>query len=129
MKIFKKTGEKQMQFYKNLIAKLLHIANSDPPIVRKKEFYEIKDAILKKHGTFVGHQVQHIKKSCWSCGGTGIWTGYDNGFKWVECPPRKCYRCRDGVYDEFWVLLELYQFGGYEFHRPVKRTPDYERNG
>ena len=37
-------------------------------------------------------------------------------------PPRKCYRCNDGVYDEFWVLLELYEFGGYEFHRPVKRT-------
>ena len=44
---------------------------------------------------------------------------------WVEFdPPRKCYRCKGGVYDEFWVLLELYEFGGYEFHLPVKRTRD-----
>ena len=73
-----------MELSKKVLAKLLHIANSDPPITRKKEFYEIKDAILKKHGTLVGHQVQHIKKPCRACGGTGIFRGYDNGFKWVK---------------------------------------------
>ena len=47
----------------NILAWLLHNANSNPIYVYKKDFYEIKEHILKKHGENKGlYDFQHIQK-------------------------------------------------------------------
>lgn len=96
---------------KRLLGLFLHIANSSPPIIGRKEFYELKTRLLKRWGRLVANDWQHIVKECWNCEGRGT---------------IGCYRCRtygmgDGIWDEFYVWLERWKLGNYEFHIPRER--------
>lgn len=107
----------------NLLGDVLHIANSRPPLIRQREFYALKDKLLQRYGTSDGFDVQHIKKECWSCDGTG--KAYRDAFvfgQWRSVYVGKCFRCNNGVYHEFWVRLERYRLGRHTFHIPKERT-------
>jgi len=91
-------------YFLRLLGYVLHTANSGPSFSWKNDFYRLKERLLKKYATTHFSDVQHIKKICWSCDG--------------NVP---CHRCINGVYDEFWVLLNRYELGGFIFHIPVCR--------
>lgn len=111
---------------KKLIAILLHYANKKPPNSRKSAFYAVKSEILSKYGQKVGHDVQHIHKECYTCGGCGI---FHSDWKVAEI----CWKCSGtGVYEEYWTLLTKYDFCGYEFHQPITKlyeNPNYRTFG
>lgn len=95
-----------------VIAKLLHIANSEPPgqKVWKDRFYGIKNRILHRWGKRDGIDLQAFDgKRCWSCEGTG-----------GLYEPCGCYKC-DGT---GWyrspriVQLNRWRLGRYVFHEP-----------
>lgn len=97
--------------FKKSLGSVLNAANSSPDLVDRFWFYGMKDRILKRFGKRVAWDKQHIVKECWSCFGSGSYSMYES-----------CWKCRGtGVFDEFWVLLEVWNLGGYEFHRPVER--------
>lgn len=103
-------------------SRLLHIANSSPPH-RKMEFYALKERLLRAYGTLLGYDCQHVEKECWTCEGTGVykeWVYYKGQEVLAKREP--CRRCNDGVYSEFWVLLEAWKWGPYEFHTPIDRS-------
>ena len=106
---------------KKTIGKLLHVANSYPDAVDKAAFYRMKSIILKRLGTRDGFDIQHIKgKKCFTCGGSGIYTGYhfNSGDEWNE----PCWRCWGGWYKRpVWVVLDRYRLGGFVFHQPACR--------
>lgn len=110
----------------NLIGWLLHNANSGPPFGNKKEFYLLKDRILRLCGTCTTQQVnlftkeltpavqyQHFeKKDCFHCG-SSYWCD--------DCADLDhCCRCDgSGIYlPECWVELWEYSLGKYRFHIP-----------
>ncbi len=94
----------------SLLARLLHVANSSPPHTRRKEFYALKDRLLKRYAVRGGDEIQEIKKECW---------GYNNDH---GCHKTTLCKCRGtGVFDHFFVRLEVYRWRGYKFHRPVER--------
>lgn len=111
-----------------MIARLLHCANASPPWDQKREFYALKERLLKRHGTPDGADVQHIEgKICFRCSGSG--QGYSD-YGWDDY----CYRCDGtGWYKrQKWVVLNRYRFGGYTFHVPgevsyKKPEPDTTR--
>jgi len=103
-----------------LIAWLLHLANSDPP-VHQSEFYELKKRLLYKHGTYDGDDIQHIVDKCW-----GYYSHkYDHG---EPCGP-SCRKCGGtGIFVEKWFVLRRYTWHGYSFHVPnhrLYRAPEY----
>lgn len=107
--------------FQKIIGLFLHIANSSPPFLWKDEFYSIKRALLKRYGAFVGREIQHIEKTCYTCDGTGIYYYYrswDGSIHYKEL----CYRCKNGIYAEYWVLLDKFKLGKYYFHIPRGRT-------
>ncbi len=93
-----------------ILARLLHLANSSPPICRRDEFYALKDRLLLRYAERLPKdQIQEIKKECWG--------RYQEG-----CPGPSCRRCGgSGVWDLFCVRLAVYQWGRYRFHRPIER--------
>jgi hypothetical protein len=97
---------------KRFLGRLLHLANSDVPLFGNEQFYAIKERMLREWGTRDGEDWQHIRKECWTCHGTGIFS--DFGY------PLRCNRCTRGVYDEKWIRLERWRLGGYVFHRPAE---------
>lgn len=108
----------------NPLATLLHLANSQPPWQFKREFYAIKERLLKRYGTPDDADVQHLPgKQCWTCDGTGLYSKYS------EC--RKCWGT--GWYlSPVWVCLDRYRWGKYVFHMPgevsyTKPEPDITR--
>ena len=106
---------------------LLHWANSDPPAFRKDEFYALKARLLRRLGTHVQDQEQHIVKPCW---GERCYDD-DMDYEYSGCGPN-CRRCRGtGKYDEFWVTLEERDLAGYRFHVPVggRRSRPSQLNG
>lgn len=103
---------------KQLLGLVLHVANTSPPILGRSEFYKLKTQLLQRHGRLVAHDWQHIVKPCWGPDERG-------------CGEKGCYRCRrrmykPGVWMEFYVWLERWQLGGYEFHVPRERVYQYE---
>ena len=103
-----------------MIGWLLHKANRDVPLLYKDRFYRIKHQILIKYGTKIGQEIQHIKKECWACDGSGIFK-----CEWKE--PESCWSCRGtGVYEEFWSRLDKYKLGNWYFHNPIERLYKYE---
>lgn len=102
------------------LAVVLKHANAQPPFANdaRADFYRLKEAILRTHGKIVGEDVQHIRKVCWGCGGSG----------WIEehsysMPSDDCDKCRGtGVYSERWIVLERWEMAGLIFHRPVGST-------
>lgn len=98
-----------------ILSTLLHYANRNVLHIYRNEFYEIKDNLLKKYGKYILNELQHIKKKCYNCDGTGI-------FKCNWKPNEMCWSCGgSGIYSEFWVLLKKYNFGSYYFHIPVTK--------
>jgi hypothetical protein len=101
---------------KFLLGYILHLANSDIPFLHKDKFYVIKTKFLKKYGTFICNEIQHIKKECYRCNSEGV---YRSKFKLSE----PCWSCLGtGVYDEFWVRLEKYKLGNFYFHNPIQKS-------
>lgn len=94
-----------------MISYLLHCANASPPMVRRKEFYALKDRLMRRFGEQqAGNHVQEIEKECWG--------PYREG-----CPGAGCRRCGgSGIFDHFFVELEVWQWGRWRFHRPLRRT-------
>lgn len=89
-------------------------ANTAPSGAWKQEFYELKQKLLVKYAEPVRIDLQHIRKECWSCMGTGILCGseYHN----------ICWDCNGtGVYAEYWFELTVWQWGKYRFHTPGKK--------
>jgi hypothetical protein len=99
------------------IARLLHVANSNPADGFRKEFYSIKRRLLLSRAKHVGRDLQSIPGSkCFSCHGTGWWESYSGMYEDV------CNRCYDGWYKRpFWVYLEKYEWHGFKFHVPGER--------
>lgn len=98
------------------LCRLLASANACPPIGDDRErFYAIKDRILRKRGKLIGEDIQHIVKPCWTCDASGIYGQYEDGSDII------CNRCIKGIFDEFWVTLERWDWCGRIFHRPKMR--------
>jgi len=71
--------------------------------------YAIKERILRRWGRLVGEDIQHIKRECYSCDGSGYYYAGED-----------CWLCGGtGIYDEKWIRLERWEFGGHIFHRPI----------
>ena len=100
-----------------LLSNLLHYANRT---VQSENFYRIKNQILIRHGKIVGYDVQFIDgKKCYTCGGTGIYVGYNySGYQFSDA----CRRCLGGWYRlPVWNVLAKLRFGKFTFHQPKKR--------
>ena len=111
---------KQNLIVKYIIGWLLHYANRDIPFLARSQFYKLKTRLLLKYATKTGTDIQHIKKECYHCGGTGT-------FKCDWKLPEPCWRCMgSGVYDEFWSRLDKYNLGKWYFHNPVEIMYVYE---
>jgi hypothetical protein len=96
---------------KKIIGKLLYMANTLP--YNNAVFYPLKNRLLKKYGTLLLPDLQHIKKICRNCDGSGLWNPYRK---------ETCRHCGgSGIYEEFWVILDKYEIGGYEFYCPRER--------
>jgi hypothetical protein len=105
---------------KYILGWLLHLANRDVGIFYKEQFYAIKKKLLLKYGTYLGEEIQHIRKECYSCDSTGI-------FKCDWKLSETCFNCRGtGVYEQYWTRLDKYKLGRYTFHNPTKRQYEYE---
>lgn len=102
-----------------VLSRLLHYANANPPFTHRARFYDLKDKLLRKHGTFRGHEIQEIKKLCW-----GEISHYNSWGDPVyhNCNPA-CGRCGGtGIFDIRWIRLERWEWGRYVFHIPVDDT-------
>lgn len=97
---------------KRVLGRLLHRANSSPEWP-KDDFYSMKERILSRFGTQRDYDLQEIPpKACWTCDGTGWYAKGD------RC--RRC--CGSGEYaSTVWVVLERWELGGYQFHKPTTR--------
>ncbi|UHG93289.1 hypothetical protein [Spirosoma oryzicola] len=99
-----------------ILSWLLHHANKQPEY--KDPFYAIKKRILDYYGKPAGNDIQIIPgKKCWTCDGTGIYTGYywQSGEKWYDT----CNRCWRGWYiSPKFTVLNRVKFGPYVFHQP-----------
>jgi hypothetical protein len=92
---------------RRLLSWLLRHANAHPPATRSKEFYALKDRLLRRYAAHVGSDVQRIAAPCW-----GRYPG--------PCEGDRCPRCGGtGVYAERFIALERWNFAGRIFHRPV----------
>jgi hypothetical protein len=93
-----------------LVAWLLYHANRNP----NQGFYQLKDKILKRYGKRTGYEIQHIKKECWTCNGSGVYP--------YPSFTQTCLNCGGtGIYSEFWVQLGVYRLGWRSFHIPETR--------
>lgn len=95
---------------------LLRVANSSPPPITRREFYNLKDRLLRSRAVFRGHDLQEIIQPCWG--------PYDriHGHH-IGCQGGCCPRCGgSGVYDKRWVRLERWDWGGSLFHIPSGET-------
>lgn len=87
------------------------------------DFYRVKDVILRKYGKAVGYDIQHIEgKKCRSCGGKSYHPKYSNRYPYNVYDYADCWHCCGGWFKyPQWICLERIAFGGYIFHRPLKR--------
>lgn len=98
-----------------ILATLLHYANAAPPPFRTA-FYELKERLLRQHGTFIGHHIQEITKECW---GPRVWNRQYGGYSYLDCQRHRDCRCSGtGIFDQRWIRLERWEWCGFEFHRP-----------
>lgn len=98
---------------KYIIGWLLHISNTNLAYKFKKDFYKLKDKLVKKFGKKIGTDIQHIKEICYQCNGTGI---FESNWK----PPEPCWYCFNG-YHEYWTVLDKYKISKWTFHNPVEK--------
>lgn len=101
----------------NILSWLLHHANR---YTKEGEFYEIKKKLLAKYGKYIDDDVQFFDGCrCWTCGGSGVYTGYRWDMSKFTDGCRSC--CGTGWYREpTYVILKRFQFGKYSFHQPWK---------
>jgi hypothetical protein len=100
-----------------LVARLLWLANTDPPDLERQRFYAIKNRLLHAYGRSTGHIWQRVSKRCWWCHGDGI-----EEPPWVPDRGMPCERCNGtGEFDHFWVRLSTWDLAGFRFHRPEFR--------
>lgn len=103
---------------------LLHHANrcaKNYPYL--KEFYAVKDRLLKS-AVKDGYDIQHIRGlRCRSCGGTGVHEKYSMYPPYKVYDTDGCWRCgATGFYKlPIWICLQRVKFGRYLFHQPLKR--------
>lgn len=104
--------------WQSIVATLLHYANSCPPHWRS-EFYALKSELMRRHGTFCGHDLQEIRKECW-----GPWERDDYGeYSPTKCLGENCPKCDgSGLFDVRWVRLERWEWCGFSFHCPSGDT-------
>jgi hypothetical protein len=105
---------------KLILSWLLHHANR---YHKDEHFYTIKRKILDKYGVVTDYHYQKIEgKKCWTCYGTGIWTGYSwyNNRQYSDT----CNKCGgDGWYiNPSWNVLAVVKIGKYTFHKPIERS-------
>lgn len=94
------------------LAWLCHLANSGTPT---REFYELKDRMLREFAEFRGHDIQEITRECWG-------DQRDEHGDWHGCGP-KCRRCGGtGIFSQRWVRLQRWHWGRYVFHIPDGST-------
>ena len=107
-----------MNIFDYAIGEMLHLANTAGRSHRN--IYQVKDIVLKARGHQIATDVQHIRKECYSCSGTGKQVAVVNSFgvPW-KTSVNKCPRCNNGVYTEYWVLLDVFVVGDRLFHRPA----------
>lgn len=99
--------------YWRIVAWLLMAANTAPLIGRKEAFYQIKAKLLEAHAMDDGTELQHVKKDCWSCDGTG------------RFGKMSCWKCNDGVYLERWYTLQSWIWHGHHFHTPGQQFDEH----
>jgi hypothetical protein len=106
-----------------LVARLLWLANGDPPMTGRADFYAMKARLLARYGRVVGRDVQEVVKTCYGCDGSGIYPYSGCDCDSTSCRWCSCRRCGGtGVYDRFWCVLTRHEFGGHVFHTPGERT-------
>lgn len=105
----------------NPLAFILHHANRY--YEKSDAYYKIKDKILTKYAKSDGYDIQHIPgKKCWSCGGTGMHYYYSSTAPYKPYDSTDCWHCHNGWYKlPQWICLERKIFGGYIFHKPLRR--------
>ncbi len=114
------------KLFKLITGELLALANRE---FRTGSFYALKDRILAAHGTLLaGYDAQHVVKKCYKCEEGRISQGEFIVHGQIWRPKGSvCPRCGgSGIFDEFWVALEVYRLGRHEFHKPVYRVHDRE---
>ncbi len=97
-----------MKAIKNFIGYLLEYPNCNArqlPVDHRR-FYTLKNRILEKYGTKDREDLQHVVKRCFQCGGTGKYHG------------KTCWRCKEGIYQQFYCVLSRYWLGKHMFHVP-----------
>lgn len=111
------------------LADQLHYANA---VAGFAEFYAVKDRVLKRWGSLVGHDLQLFEgKPCWNCNSrdaaTGDWRPVAVMPEGWSPDTHECYRCSDSGWYRYpaYVVLERYVFGGHVFHRPLARPVAY----
>ena len=97
-------------YQSRVISWFLVRANRKIPNYWKTEFYDLKDRLLKRYATVEGYDYQHIIKECFTCDGMGEYQG------------EECYRCEEGIYDEYYVKLTRWRIGYKIQHKPVGRV-------
>lgn len=94
-----------------LIGWLLYNANSSPPMIRRKEFYDLKTRLLQKYATPGPNDFQHFpQKDCFHC--------WSHHHCWDCDDFGHCCRCDGtGIYlPEIWITLHTWTLGGFVFH-------------
>lgn len=109
------------RLHDRIIARLLWMANTRPPAVHRREFYDLKDRLLHRYAIAVGEDIQRIRKVCWDCDGSGVVNG-----RWISEAAAyslaECDRCDGtGIYNTIYVALKRWDFAGYVFHQPQCR--------
>lgn len=99
-----------------ILSWLLYQANK----TKTQAVYAIKNKLLTKYGQHVGNDLQVLEKRCWTCGGSGIYIGWDphNGDDFFDV----CRHCGGtGIYETKEFVLDVVKLGKYEFHNnPIK---------
>lgn len=100
-----------MNLKQKLLAKLLHLANSNPPCP-SDDFYDLKKKLLQKYGTCQGSLIQQINRECY---------GYYNP-NWCDyegCIGTDCLKCNgSGVFDSTYHRLIKWEWCRYSFLIP-----------
>lgn len=107
------------------VADYFYLANSGIYSGKQSFYSDVKPVILEKFAIFDGYDQQIIKKQCWSCNGTGIYTHttyhYPGGNKTERTEP--CYSCIKGIYSTREFFLKRYILNEMVYHIPCDFAP------
>ena len=101
-------------------AELFFKANAGSYELKQSFYKHIKHQVLEVYGIDDGFDLQVIKKTCYSCDGTGIFKHYH----WEHeerflIRKEGCYNCLNGVYMTKEILLKRYLLNDHLYHVPV----------